>query len=139
MNNNKNRRALIFDWFLVLTWMAIIFAFSCQANSGEVTRQYFGSFNILLRKTGHVSEFAVLFLLLRRALGHTISGALALTITAIFLTILYATSDEYHQSFVPGRTSSLFDVAVDSAGIALALLFLLVRRYFFAAVKSCKS
>jgi len=135
----NNRRALIFDWLLVVTWMAIIFAFSSQAHSGEVTRQYFGSFNILLRKAGHVSEFALLFLLLRRALRHTIGGAVALTTTAIFLTILYAASDEYHQSFVPGRTSSIFDVAVDSAGIALALLFLLVRRYLFAAVKSCKS
>ncbi|MDR3612514.1 MAG: VanZ family protein [Candidatus Obscuribacterales bacterium] len=134
-----NRRALIFDWLLVLAWMAIIFAFSSQAHSGEVTRQYFGSFNILLRKTGHVSEFALLFLLLQRALKHTVGGALALTLTASVLTILYAVSDEYHQSFVPGRTSSIYDVAVDSAGIMLALLILRIRGYFLAAVKSCKS
>jgi VanZ family protein len=134
-----NRRALIFDWLLVLAWMTIIFAFSSQAHSGEVTRQYFGSFNILLRKTGHVSEFALLFLLLQRALKYTMGGAIALTVTASFLTILYAASDEYHQSFVPGRTSSIYDVAVDSAGIMLALLILRIRRYFLATVKSCKS
>lgn len=134
-----NRRALIIDWILVFGWMAVIFAFSCQAHSGEVTKQYFGSFNILLRKTGHVSEFGLLFLLLRRALGHTISGARKTTIFAILLTILYAASDEYHQSFVPGRTATVYDVAVDTAGITLALLLSTACRYFLGAVKSCKS
>ncbi len=131
--------SLIFDWLLVLVWMSIIFAFSSQAHSGEVTRQYFGPFNILLRKAGHVSEFALLFLLLRRAIAHTISGALPINIATILVTVLYAASDEYHQSFVPGRTSSIYDVAVDSAGIAIGLLFLKLRRYFLTLVKSCKS
>jgi VanZ family protein len=132
-------RALIFDWLLVVVWMAIIFAFSSQAHSGEVTSHYFGPFNIFLRKTGHVSEFALLFLLLRRALAHTISGALPMNIAAILVTVLYAASDEYHQSFVPGRTSSIYDVGVDSAGIAVVLLFLKLRSYFLTFVKSFKS
>lgn len=35
---------------------------------------------------------------------------------ALFFCVLYGISDEFHQSFVPGRTASLFDVMVDSAG-----------------------
>lgn len=43
----------------------------------------------------------------------------ALSLAAL-LSLLYAFSDEFHQRFVTGRTSSLKDVGIDLAGIAAA-------------------
>jgi len=43
-------------------------------------------------------------------------------ITAWLMAVLFALSDEYHQSFVSGRTSSLVDVMIDGGGAGLALL-----------------
>jgi VanZ family protein len=44
----------------------------------------------------------------------------------VLLVILYAASDEFHQSFVPSREASVLDVLIDTAGSVLALLFLWV-------------
>ena len=43
-------------------------------------------------------------------------------ITALILSVIYAISDEFHQSFVPGRDASIRDILTDSAGIILSLL-----------------
>lgn len=43
-------------------------------------------------------------------------------IFALIFSIIYAVSDEFHQSFVPGRDSSFRDILIDIAGIVLALL-----------------
>jgi VanZ family protein len=69
---------------------------------------------LVLSKLAHAVEFAVLGLLLARALGR---AGLALAFGA-----LYALSDEIHQSFVPGRYASPLDVLVDSAGVAVGVL-----------------
>jgi VanZ family protein len=84
---------------------------------------------LFVRKCGHVTEYAVLALLLWRALrGSAKSGnprwrwskaGLALGITA-----LYAVSDELHQTFVPARQGSVWDVLLDTSGAVLALLCL---------------
>jgi len=50
----------------------------------------------------------------RRIAGATLLGAFVIT-------VLYGVSDEFHQSFVPGRTPDVADVAADAAGAALAL------------------
>jgi len=80
----------------------------------------------MARKCGHLSEYAVLALLLWRALhwGRRNGAAgwrwqepgLALALAA-----LYAASDEFHQSFVPSRQASIWDVMLDSCGAGLAL------------------
>lgn len=84
-----------------------------------------------IRKTGHVSEYSVLALLIlwaRRADQKSIGqgpgwlwrdAALALLMSAV-----YAATDEWHQSFVPGREASVWDVFIDTVG-AVAGLFLL--------------
>ena len=41
---------------------------------------------------------------------------------AVVLSVGYAAFDEYHQSFVPSRTSSWHDVAIDAAGAVLGLI-----------------
>jgi len=40
---------------------------------------------------------------------------------AFFLTMIYAISDEYHQSFVPGRSGNLADLVIDATGAAAGL------------------
>jgi VanZ family protein len=70
----------------------------------------------------HVAEYLVLGLLLVRALRY--SGfprrALAASLVAIVLGVMFAIGDEMFQSTVPGRESSMLDVAADAMGISLA-------------------
>jgi len=61
----------------------------------------------------HIIEYAILSLLLYRALKITSKSP---QILAVLITILYAITDEMHQAFVPGRISSVFDLAIDAFG-----------------------
>jgi len=88
----------------------------------------------LIKKTGHVIIFGVLAALYlstfqgRKTLVDTRS---ILFLQSLFLTVLYAVSDEYHQTFTPGRHSSGYDVIIDACGAVtlLGLLFTLkIRR-----------
>ena len=100
-------------WLPPIVWMAIIFAFSAQHGGGHLPTA-----EIVLRKLGHVTGYLILTLLLLRALRR--SGVAKATPLAALAALLYATSDEWHQSFVPGRTATPRDVAIDGIGIALA-------------------
>lgn len=87
-----------------------------------------------VRKAAHFTEFALLGFFL---LGHfkALSVKLSLRRPALFsalIGILYAASDEFHQSFVGGRSPGILDVGIDSAGVlfgilVMALLLLLFR------------
>jgi len=86
--------------------------------------------HFIVRKCGHLSEYAVLALLNLRAVKRSQCDAgrgwswkaagISLLIAAI-----YAATDEWHQSFIPGRTAALADVLIDSSGAfaGLALAF----------------
>src|SRR5215475_8468776 len=92
-------------WLPVVAWMVVIFLFSAQPYSGEVTGQYLGDYNIPVRKFAHVMEFAVLAALTKRAClmssdaWRLLGGNPASSIVAFLVTVLYAASDEWHQSF----------------------------------------
>ena len=77
-----------------------------------------------IRKAAHVSEYAVLAVLLYRAFVHTVfQSRRALSAGSVLLSCAaYAASDEFHQSFVPSRTASLRDVMIDLCGATLAIL-----------------
>ena len=96
-------------WLPVLGWAALIFAFSSVPDLGTGL----GGWDLVLRKVAHAAEFAVLGALLVRATGRT--GL------ALVLGVLYAASDEVHQSFVPGRLGSPVDVAIDAIGVAIGV------------------
>jgi hypothetical protein len=68
--------------------------------------------NFVFFKTLHVMEYAMLFLLYVRALKNFVA--------AFLLTILYAISDEVHQTFVPTREGKVRDVIIDAIGASLA-------------------
>jgi VanZ family protein len=81
----------------------------------------YGMLEFFIRKAGHVSEFTILALLLGYALlAKPMKWSKALIYTTLF-SILYAASDEWHQTFVSGRTGHVIDVAVDTTGILLAV------------------
>jgi VanZ family protein len=99
-------------WGPVVLWAALIFALSSVPNLGTDL----GTWDTVLRKCAHVTEYAVLALLLYRALGRELP--------AFLVGFAYAVTDEIHQAFVRGRHASPFDVAMDAAGLALGLLLL---------------
>jgi VanZ family protein len=103
--------------------MAVIFFFSAQPHSGEATKQYFGGLNVPIRKAAHMTEYAVLFLLSRWATFGTTSSTNTRAWLPALLSVAYACTDEFHQSFVPGRSAQFSDVLVDSTGVALAMIF----------------
>ena len=82
--------------------------------------------NFLIRKATHFTAFGILSLLLFKSLETTRFPY----ILAWCLTSLYAMSDEYHQSFMPGRTATYKDVLIDACGalVVLTLAYLLGKR-----------
>jgi hypothetical protein len=97
-------------WLPVVAWAAVIFALSSVPNLGTGL----GGWDLLLRKLAHASEYALLGLLLVRALGRQY--------LALVLGIAYAVTDELHQHFISGRTGAPVDVAIDALGVALGVL-----------------
>ena len=88
------------------------------------------SVHFVLRKLGHFTEYAVLAYLARRAFISSSRQFLRRYWfqCAVLLVVVYALLDEFHQSFVPSRTASLYDSAIDVAGgLAVLVLFKLLR------------
>jgi VanZ family protein len=80
--------------------------------------------HFLTRKAAHFTEFAILAFLARRAFI-TSSDAFLQKYwfgLGLFLVVSYALLDEFHQSFVPSRTPSIYDSAIDVAGGLTVLL-----------------
>ncbi len=96
-------------WAPVLLWAALIFALSSIPDLGTGL----GTWDLVLRKTAHAAEFAVLGALLLRALREEIP--------ALAIGIAYAASDEVHQHFVRGRTGAPLDVVIDAVGVAVGV------------------
>ena len=141
----KNREEIIMKkvraWLLCAGWMGVIYLMSAMPGdvSGEqsgmivdcllgMIRFLFGAeatavisvdtIGFLVRKAAHMTEYAVLFLLYRRALA--LSGARHPGLAAIVMSAGYAATDEWHQGFVAGRGPSPVDVGIDTLGAAIA-------------------
>lgn len=83
---------------------------------------FWNGFGIFVVKAYHVTEYALLFYFLQLLLRQRFQARYALIWSAVFA-LLYASSDEWHQTFVPGRGGTWVDVVIDSIGIGLALIF----------------
>ncbi len=101
-----------------IIWMVLIFTLSSRQRIG-VSEEYWMNFAFF--KSLHVIEYAILYLLILRALasGRTIKKKQY--VSAFVLTVLYAISDEMHQTFVPTREGTLRDVAIDTVGAFAAM------------------
>jgi VanZ family protein len=126
----------------LIVWAALIFIGSSSILSGSNTSTFLVQpmhwlfptasdstlklVHLLIRKAGHLTEYAILAWLAARAF-HTSSNELLHRrwfLAALILVVVYSLSDEFHQSFVPSRGASLLDCVIDSVGGLTMLLFL---------------
>ena len=77
------------------------------ANIFNITNTH--TLSIIIRKLAHYTEYLILGILVMN-LNNNKSKSIYLS---IIICLLYAISDEFHQSFVPGRSCQLYDVAID--------------------------
>ena len=77
---------------------------------------YLQNINIILRKGAHLFEFLILAILVAWVMvSYEITGRRAV-VYVLFIVLLYAVSDEFHQLFVPGRTARVQDILIDFIG-----------------------
>ena len=111
-------------------WMALIFALSSSlfapSLSYDATLDFFGVVNYVVRKCAHSVEFGILTLFCFRALHPKPYPFDRARIWAALVSLAYAASDEFHQSFVPLRSGKATDVLFDAAGI-LAIAYVIGR------------
>jgi len=131
-------------WLPVIAWAALISIFSSALFSGEHTGgvilpllqalfpsaqpEHLLAVHMGIRKAAHVTEYLILALLLVRALRSEGLRGGALVATAVLLGVAYAALDETHQAFVPSRTASPGDVAVDAIGVLAGVALAVARR-----------
>jgi len=102
--------------------MALIFFLSHQPDLSSGL----GVWDTIGRKIVHAAEYGVLCLLWFRAFRTRLRRSQAVAVAAA-ISVAYAVTDELHQSFIEGRHGSPIDVAIDSAGVAAAALWLRTR------------
>ena len=108
-------------------WAALIFALSHRTDLPQ--KPELPGFD----KLAHAAEYALLAFLLARALVRGLDVApRKAAVLALCLGAAFGATDELHQRFVPGRDSSVYDLAADVVGAGLGaaawLAFLRVRR-----------
>jgi VanZ family protein len=124
-------------WMPPALWLAALFVFSTSifsaANTASIIEPFLrflmpwasaaaiSTMHALIRKSAHFINYAILFWLLIRG---PMAGR---PYMALVVCVAYAMLDESHQIFVPGRTPSIYDVAIDSSGA-------LFSRFLHAAV-----
>lgn len=134
------RKKIALRALLVVAMSLLIFYFSSQngTDSGNLSTGFlkmlgFSSYQInkmhfLGRKMAHITEYFLLTLLTARLLKVTkYKNKILLTFIYPFL---FAVSDEFHQTFIPGRSGQITDIFVDSIGICIAVTFLIILKYF---------
>jgi hypothetical protein len=104
-----------------LALMAAIFWLSAQPDLDSGL----GAADLVLRKMAHTIEYALLTLLWVWALTPATARSVP---AAVAISVVYAASDEYHQTFVTGRSGTVLDLAVDAIGIVIALALLRYHR-----------
>jgi VanZ family protein len=95
----------------------------------HLTEPQIAALHFFLRKLGHLTEYAILALLAARAFYGSANERLRLKwfAASLVLIVVYAFSDEIHQSFEPSRTASVYDSLIDIAG-GLTMLLLIAKR-----------
>ena len=139
---SKNR---LWRYGPVVVWAALIFIGSSSILSGSNTSAFLVQpmhwlfpeasdstlqlAHLLIRKAGHLTEYAILAWLAARAFRTSSNELLHYRwfLLALILVVLYSLSDEFHQSFVPSRGASLYDCMIDTVGGLMMLGFLAAR------------
>ena len=140
-------------WFPAFAWVAVVLAASTDLFSarhtgailaavltwmfGHMDARTFETVHFLVRKSAHFTEYAILSVLFFRAARGGLAGfwRMRWALLGLAISLSVAILDEWHQSFVPSRTSSARDVLLDLCGALFAqlLLWYTVRREMRAA------
>ncbi|MCI6763757.1 VanZ family protein [bacterium] len=129
----KNKR-LVLAWTLLILWMLFIFIMSSfngvmsSNQSGSIATLIHNIFNIsdtakvsfIIRKCAHVSEFFILGILVINLVSKY--NVKHIYLISFIICVLYASSDEFHQLFVPGRSGQVTDIFIDMIGTIFSLL-----------------
>lgn len=135
---SKGKYHTISAWVAVFLWMGLIFYLSHQPASassqlsGGIVDFFINSierllplinvdgsfFHFIVRKSAHLMAYFILGMLVLHALRSIIMTSWKRLLIAFLLCVLYATSDEIHQLFIPGRSGEVRDVVIDSIGAA---------------------
>jgi VanZ family protein len=102
---------LAFRFVPPLLLMGVIFFFSAQPDLSTGL----GTWDTILRKAAHMAEYGLLWFLWYRALN------IRSPLPAALITLAYAATDEFHQSFVEGRDGTPVDVLIDAVGVVFAV------------------
>lgn len=109
-----------------LSWVSTLFSFvSFQYAGSEISVAALGETGFLeffIRKAAHFFVYFVLGILFYRAFLHTLRKKNHLFIISLYATILYAATDEFHQSLTINRTPLIQDVLIDLSGGLFGLL-----------------
>ena len=137
----KNKPLLII--LLIIILIIIIFLLSHESNSSRTTYSIIESlfpninnyellsiFNFIIRKAAHITEYLVLTFLLITILKKYLKEEKKVYIISIILCFMFASIDEIHQAFIPGRTSQFIDVIIDTTGglLSVFIYYILLRR-----------
>lgn len=121
-------KKLLSLWLPVVVWCAAIFYLSSKPT---IQASYFDVVDFIIKKSAHLIEYSVLYFLLFRAINNTKVSMknkniclglryrgenLKVWLLPLIFLIIYAISDEYHQSFIPGRTATVRDILIDISG-----------------------
>ena len=106
---------LLWIWGPAVLYMGLIFALSSMPRPPEVITRFVPS-----DRAAHFVGYVVLGLLLSRALVPT--GRISQAATTAGIGALYGLTDEWHQSFVPGRHCDVLDWVVDVLGVTVGML-----------------
>jgi VanZ family protein len=82
----------------------------------SISTPFEGGYDFTFKKFTHVIVYGILTALLYGALRIHIRHKGYALLTAVLLAVLYGLSDEWHQTFVPGRKGTLRDVTIDALG-----------------------
>ena len=145
-------RTLLQRWLPVVVWAGLIFYFSTESFSfdntegflskwlpwflPEISPAQFTALHLVSRKGAHWFEYFIFGILLLRAQRRGDEPKLPSTtiVRTLILVLAYAVSDEVHQSWVPERTASAVDVAIDTFGGICGVFWICLRDQRRAAI-----
>lgn len=149
MSTKRNLNKVIWPWIAVVLWMIVIFRLSAQpeSQSNGLSKSVTGiivesigkivpidveistvadwkiHLNHIVRKFGHFFEYFILEILVMNAFRKCRNEDSRVMIFSFLFCVIYASSDEIHQLFVPGRGGQVKDVFIDSFGALMGIVF----------------
>jgi len=108
----------ILRWIPAVIMMVLIFIAS--GTPGDEVPE-FGKIDLIVKKGGHMTGYALLAIACFFAAYGDFKNVTRSAILSLCISIVYAASDEFHQSFTPDRFPSVIDVGIDTAGAIIGV------------------